>query len=137
MKQFVLYFRVSTRRQGDSGLGLDAQRRDINLYLETYAEVPFEVLAEFTDVKSGRDDERPELWKAIELAERTGATLVVAKLDRVSACAPGGGVNPTVARAEWSPCVAQAKPARFSGRPWMFSGRVELQNRPTDQGDHP
>jgi len=84
MKQFVLYFRVSTRRQGDSGLGLDAQRRDINLYLETYAEVPFEVLAEFTDVKSGRDDERPELWKAIELAERTGATLVVAKLDRVS-----------------------------------------------------
>ncbi len=84
MKQFVLYFRVSTRRQGDSGLGLDAQRRDINLFLETYAEVPFEVLAEFTDVKSGRDDERPELWKAIELAERTGATLVVAKLDRVS-----------------------------------------------------
>lgn len=84
MKQFVLYFRVSTRRQGDSGLGLDAQRRDINLYLETYAEVPFEVLGEFTDVKSGRDDERPELWKAIELAERTGATLVVAKLDRVS-----------------------------------------------------
>ena len=84
MKQFVLYFRVSTRRQGDSGLGLDAQHRDINLYLETYAEVPFEVLAEFTDVKSGRDDERPELWKAIELAERTGATLVVAKLDRVS-----------------------------------------------------
>ena len=60
MKQFVLYFRVSTRRQGDSGLGLDAQRRDINLYLETYAEVPFEVLGEFTDVKSGRDDERPD-----------------------------------------------------------------------------
>lgn len=84
MKQLVLYFRVSTRRQGDSGLGLDAQRRDIQLYLETYAEVPFEVLGEFTDVKSGRDDERPELWKAIELAERTGATLVVAKLDRVS-----------------------------------------------------
>lgn len=84
MKQFVLYFRVSTRRQGDSGLGLDAQRRDIDLYLDTYAEVPFEVLGEFTDVKSGKDDDRPELWKAIELAEKTGATLLVAKLDRLS-----------------------------------------------------
>lgn len=84
MKQFVLYFRVSTRRQGDSGLGLDAQRRDIDLYMDTYAEVPFEVLGEFTDVKSGKDDDRPELWKAIELAEKTGATLLVAKLDRLS-----------------------------------------------------
>ena len=84
MKQFVVYFRVSTRRQGDSGLGLDAQRRDIDLYLNTYAEVPFEVLGEFTDVKSGKDDDRPELWKAIELAEKTGATLLVAKLDRLS-----------------------------------------------------
>jgi len=84
MKQFVVYFRVSTRRQGDSGLGLDAQRRDIDLYLSTYAEVPFEVLGEFTDIQSGNDDDRPELWKAIELAEKTGATLLVAKLDRLS-----------------------------------------------------
>lgn len=84
MKQFVLYYRVSTRRQGDSGLGLDAQRRDIELYLNTYAEVPFEVLREFQDVKSGKDDDRPEFWKAVDLAEKTGATLVVAKLDRLS-----------------------------------------------------
>lgn len=84
MKQFVIYYRVSTRRQGDSGLGLDAQRRDIDLYLATYAEVPYEVLAEFTDVQSGKDDDRPELAKAIELAEKTGATLLVAKLDRLS-----------------------------------------------------
>ena len=84
MKQFVLYFRVSTRRQGDSGLGLDAQRRDIDLYLDTYAEVPFEVLGEFTDIESGANCDRPELWKAIELAEKTGATLLVAKLDRLS-----------------------------------------------------
>lgn len=94
MKQFVLYYRVSTRRQGDSGLGLDAQHRDIELYLNTYAEVPFEVLGEFQDVDSGRlgstfggvaDKEgRPEFWKAVDLAEKTGATLVVAKLDRLS-----------------------------------------------------
>jgi DNA invertase Pin-like site-specific DNA recombinase len=84
VKQFVLYFRVSTRRQGDSGLGLDAQRRDIDLYLDTYAEVPFEVLGEFTDIESGANGDRPELWKAIELAEKTGATLLVAKLDRLS-----------------------------------------------------
>ena len=84
IKQFVVYFRVSTRRQGDSGLGLDAQRRDIDLYLTTYAEVPFEVLGEFTDIQSGNDDDRPELWKAIELAEKTGATLLVVKLDRIS-----------------------------------------------------
>ena len=94
MKQFVIYTRVSTRRQGDSGLGLDAQRRDVDLYLSTYAEVPFEVLGEFQDVDSGRDgstfggvadrDGRPEFWNAIELAEKTGATLLVAKLDRIS-----------------------------------------------------
>lgn len=84
MKQFVVYFRVSTRRQGDSGLGLDAQRRDIDLYLTTYAEVPFEVLGEFTDIQSGKDDDRPEFWKAVDLAEKTGATLLVSKLDRLS-----------------------------------------------------
>lgn len=84
MKQFVVYYRVSTRRQGDSGLGLAAQRRDIDIYLDTYAEVPFEVIGEFTDMKSGKDDDRPELLKAINLAEKTGATLLVAKLDRLS-----------------------------------------------------
>lgn len=84
MKQFVIYTRVSTRRQGDSGLGLDAQHRDIQLYLSTYAEVPFEVLGEFQDIESGANSDRPELAKAIELAEKTSATLLVAKLDRLS-----------------------------------------------------
>ena len=84
MKQFTKYYRVSTRKQGDSGLGLSAQERDIDLYLSTYAETPWEVIAEFTDIKSGKDDDRPELQKAIELAEKTGAILLVAKLDRLS-----------------------------------------------------
>ena len=84
MKQFVLYTRVSTRRQGDSGLGLDAQKRDLDLYLSAYAEIPFEVVGEFQDIESGANGARPELWKAINLAEKTGATLLVAKLDRLS-----------------------------------------------------
>lgn len=84
MKQFIKYYRVSTRSQADSGLGLSAQQRDIDLYLSTYAETPWEVIAEFTDVQSGKDDNRPELQKAMTLAEETGATLLIAKLDRIS-----------------------------------------------------
>ena len=84
MKQFIKYYRVSTRSQADSGLGLLAQQRDIDLYLSTYAETPWEVIAEFTDVQSGKDDNRPELQKAMALAEETGATILIAKLDRIS-----------------------------------------------------
>lgn len=84
MNKFIKYYRVSTRSQADSGLGLQAQERDIELYLTTYAETPYEVLGEFTDIQSGKVDDRPELQKAIELAEKTGATLLVAKLDRLS-----------------------------------------------------
>ncbi|GGC16687.1 resolvase [Marivita lacus] len=84
MKRYVTYKRVSTAEQGRSGLGLDAQERDIQIFLETYSDVPFEIVGEFTDVLSGKDDDRPELAKAIELAKRTGADLLVAKLDRLS-----------------------------------------------------
>jgi DNA invertase Pin-like site-specific DNA recombinase len=84
MKQFITYTRVSTKRQGDSGLGLEAQERDIKLYLENYATVPHEVIGSFCDVESGSKADRPELNKAIEQAKQTGATLLVAKLDRLS-----------------------------------------------------
>lgn len=84
MKQFVIYRRVSTEDQGRSGLGLEAQDRDIRLYLDNYAEVPFEVLAEFLEVLSGKDNDRPELAKALDLCRRTGAELLVSKLDRLS-----------------------------------------------------
>ena len=84
MKHFIKYYRVSTRSQADSGLGLSAQQRDIDLYLSTYAETPWTVIAELTDVQSGKDDNRPELQKAMALAEETGATLLIAKLDRIS-----------------------------------------------------
>ncbi|ASY63595.1 resolvase family protein [Sinorhizobium sojae CCBAU 05684] len=84
MKQYIVYTRVSTDDQGKSGLGLEAQQRDIDIYLEQYSVVPYEVIATFQDVLSGADDNRPELTKALALARKTGAELLVAKLDRLS-----------------------------------------------------
>ena len=59
MKQFVTYRRVSTQEQGRSGLGLDAQTRDINSYLEHSSGEPHEIIGEFVDILSGTDDSRP------------------------------------------------------------------------------
>lgn len=84
MKRYVIYRRVSTDEQGKSGLGLEAQDRDIRLFLEGYSDQPFEVVAEFTEVASGSDDRRPELTKALDMARKHGAELLVAKLDRLS-----------------------------------------------------
>ena len=84
MQHFVTYTRVSTKEQGKSGLGLDAQKLDIQVFLTTYAEVPFKVEAGFSDILSGADDNRPELSKALDLCRKTGATLLVSKLDRLS-----------------------------------------------------
>lgn len=84
MKRYVIYRRVSTDEQGKSGLGLEAQDRDIRLYLEGYSDQPFDVVAEFTEVASGSDDRRPELTKALDMARKHGAELLVAKLDRLS-----------------------------------------------------
>ena len=84
MQQYIVYKRVSTKEQGRSGLGLDAQERDISLYLERFSPVPHEVLGTFTDVLSGTDNDRPELTEALALARKTGATLLVSKLDRLS-----------------------------------------------------
>lgn len=82
--KYVIYIRVSTKGQGESGLGLEAQKRDIGIYLDDYSERPYEVIAEFTEVRSGADDDRPELAKAIQLAKKEKAVLLVAKLDRLS-----------------------------------------------------
>lgn len=79
--RLVAYERVSTARQGQSGLGLEAQRRQIAEYAATRG---VEVLARFTEVESGRKADRPELAKALHHAKVTGATLVIAKLDRLS-----------------------------------------------------
>lgn len=84
MQKFILYYRVSTKEQGKSGLGLEAQETDLQVFLDQFAETPFEVIATFTDIQSGADNERPELVKALDLCRKTGATLLVSKLDRLS-----------------------------------------------------
>ena len=84
MQRYVIYTRVSTQEQGRSGLGLEAQERDIDLFLANYAQEPWEVLGSFQDVLSGANDDRPELARALDLVRRTlGAELLVAKLDRL------------------------------------------------------
>ena len=81
VQRLVAYERVSTARQGLSGLGLEAQRRAIENFAASRGA---DVLARFTEVESGRKADRPELAKALHLAKVTGAVLVIAKLDRLS-----------------------------------------------------
>ena len=81
MKKYVAYYRVSTAQQRDSGLGLDAQRDIVSGYLNAK---PSDLIAEYTEVESGTKNDRPKLLEAINLCKRRGATLVIAKLDRLS-----------------------------------------------------
>jgi DNA invertase Pin-like site-specific DNA recombinase len=78
--KFIAYFRVSTERQGKSGLGLAAQHRKISDFVAGAGTL----IAEFCDVQSGRDDSRVELQRAIQLAKRQDAKIVIARLDRFS-----------------------------------------------------
>jgi len=79
--KFVSYLRVSTGKQGKSGLGLEAQRQAVADHLDGGR---WKLLAEFVEVESGKKDDRPQLKAALHRAKVTGATLVVAKLDRLS-----------------------------------------------------
>jgi len=79
--RFIAYERVSTARQGQSGLGLEAQRKTIEDFSYSRGAT---LLARFIEVESGRRSDRPELAKALHLAKVTGATLLIAKLDRLS-----------------------------------------------------
>lgn len=78
---FVAYYRVSTARQGRSGLGLEAQRKAVADFLNGGQ---WDLRAEFVEVESGKADDRPQLEQALTTCELSGATLVVAKLDRLS-----------------------------------------------------
>lgn len=78
---FVAYYRVSTRRQGDSGLSLDAQKATVLSFIKTNGN---KIIGEFTEIESGKHDKRPELQKAIDMAKQHDATLIISKLDRLS-----------------------------------------------------
>ena len=84
VKKYVVYYRVSTKRQGESGLGLDAQKRDIGIFLTQFSPEPNEVIGTFTDILSGADADRPQLAAAIAMAKANRAELLVSKLDRLS-----------------------------------------------------
>jgi len=81
IRKFVSYCRVSTAKQGRSGLGLEAQRTAINDFLNCGE---WKLVAEYVEIETGKNDDRPELRKALHRAKVTGATLVIAKLDRLS-----------------------------------------------------
>jgi DNA invertase Pin-like site-specific DNA recombinase len=79
--RYVAYYRVSTAQQGRSGLGLEAQREAVRVFL---ASSTGELAEEFTEVESGKNDARPQLARALAACRLTGGMLVIAKLDRLS-----------------------------------------------------
>jgi DNA invertase Pin-like site-specific DNA recombinase len=79
--KFVAYYRVSTQRQGRSGLGLEAQRTAVQDYLNGG---DWRLAAEVTEIESGKRADRPELAEALKLCRLHGATLIIAKLDRLA-----------------------------------------------------
>jgi DNA invertase Pin-like site-specific DNA recombinase len=80
MEKYVAYYRVSTRRQGESGLGLEAQKSAVNNFVKGKGLL----IDEFIEIESGRKSQRPELLKALDVCKRNNYTLIISKLDRLS-----------------------------------------------------
>jgi DNA invertase Pin-like site-specific DNA recombinase len=78
--KYISYYRVSTKKQEKSGLGLDAQKTAVQNFLDKKSIL----IAEYQEAESGKDNERPQLIRAIEHCKSTGAVLLIAKLDRLS-----------------------------------------------------
>jgi len=81
MTRLVAYYRVSTKRQGASGLGLAAQKKAVEDYATSNG---FELVRTYCEIESGKRKDRPELEKALSFSKRAKARLVVAKLDRLA-----------------------------------------------------
>ena len=79
-QRYTPYNRVSTQKQGASGLGLEAQQAAVRAFVPD----PAQLLPEYVEVESGKNNHRPQLLAAIAEARRVGATLLIAKLDRLS-----------------------------------------------------
>src|ERR1700735_5086722 len=80
-RRYVTYYRVSTERQGRSGLGLEAQKAAVADFLRTTEGT---VHTEFVEVQSGKDNDRPKLAEALKVCKLSRSTLLIAKLDRLS-----------------------------------------------------
>lgn len=80
--RYTAYYRVSTKQQGNSGLGLEAQKTAVASFIKSRGAE--EVPPPFIEVESGKNNDRPELRKAIDHCKRNGTTLLIAKLDRLS-----------------------------------------------------
>jgi DNA invertase Pin-like site-specific DNA recombinase len=81
MDKFIAYYRVSTQKQGRSGLGLDAQRSAVARYLDGGK---WKIVAEFIEIESGKRSDRPELHRALDKARVYKCPVVVAKVDRLT-----------------------------------------------------
>jgi DNA invertase Pin-like site-specific DNA recombinase len=80
MEKYIAYYRVSTQKQGLSGLGVEAQKSSVSRFINQDSIL----LHEFTDIESGKRDDRPSLLLAIEACKKENAILLIAKLDRLS-----------------------------------------------------
>jgi DNA invertase Pin-like site-specific DNA recombinase len=82
LQKFIAYYRVSTQRQGRSGLGLEAQKEAVRSFMAGQSDA--QVIAEFTEIESGRKSDRAQLASALLMARMTRGTLLIAKLDRLA-----------------------------------------------------
>lgn len=80
LRCYTPYYRVSTQKQGISGLGLEAQQAAVRAFVPDSAQL----LGEFVEIESGKQNQRPQLLAAMAEARRVGSTLLIAKLDRLS-----------------------------------------------------
>jgi DNA invertase Pin-like site-specific DNA recombinase len=106
--KFIAYYRVSTQKQGNSGLGLEAQRKAVTDYLNGGR---WKLVAELTEVETGKRNDRPQLTRALALCRVHRATLIIAKLDRL---ARNVAFISNLMEAVWTLCAATCRPPTSS-----------------------